>query len=38
MIGLVANSLTTTPLEMVITGGQKKLNEDLIRMSDILGI
>ncbi|HIJ94741.1 MAG TPA: 6-phosphofructokinase [Desulfuromonadales bacterium] len=38
MVGLVANSLNSTLLEMVINGGQKKLNEDLIRMSDILGI
>lgn len=38
MVGLSANSLTTTLLEMVATGGQKKLNEDLLRMADILGI
>ncbi|MDO9067377.1 MAG: 6-phosphofructokinase [Deltaproteobacteria bacterium] len=38
MVGLSANSLTTTLLEMVINGGQKKLNKDLMHMSDILGI
>jgi 6-phosphofructokinase 1 len=38
MIGLSANSLTTTLLEMVVNGGQKKLSEDLVRMADILGI
>jgi 6-phosphofructokinase 1 len=38
MIGLSANSLTTTLLEMVVKGGQKKLNEDLVRMADVLGI
>ena len=38
MVGLSANSLTTTLLEMVVKGGQKKLNEDLLRMADILGI
>jgi len=38
MVGLSAASLTTTLLELVATGGQKKLNEDLLRMADILGI
>ncbi len=38
MVGLSANMLTTTLLEMVIKGGQKQLNEDLVRMADILGI
>ena len=38
MIGTSASSLTTTLLEMVVSGGQKKLNEDLLRMADILGI
>jgi 6-phosphofructokinase 1 len=38
MIGLSANMLNSTLLEMVIKGGQKQLNEDLVRMADILGI
>ncbi len=38
MVGTSASSLTTTLLEMVVNGGQKKLNEDLLRMADILGI
>ena len=38
MVGLAASSLTTTLLEMVSTGGQKKLNQELLRMADILGI
>jgi 6-phosphofructokinase 1 len=38
MVGLSASSVTTTPLEMVASGGPKKLNEDLLRMADILGI
>lgn len=38
MVGLSASSLTTTLLEMVSNGGQKKLNQDLLRMADILGI
>lgn len=38
MIGLSANMLSTTLLEMVVKGGQKKINEDLVRMADILGI
>jgi 6-phosphofructokinase 1 len=38
MIGLSASSLTTTLLEMVAKGGQKKLDQDLLRMADILGI
>ena len=38
MLGLSANSLTTTLLEMVVKGGQKKLNHDLVHMADILGM
>ena len=38
MVGLSANSLTTTLLEMVVNGGQKKLNNEFLRMSEILGI
>ncbi len=38
MVGLAASSLTSTLLEMVVNGGQKKLSEDLTRMADILGI
>ena len=38
MVGLSANSLTTTLLEMVVNGGQKKLNNEFLRMSQILGI
>ncbi len=38
MVGLAANSLNTTLLEMVVNGGQKKLNNDLLQMADILGI
>ena len=38
MVGLATNSLNMTLLEMVVNGGQKKLNEDLLRMADILGI
>jgi 6-phosphofructokinase 1 len=38
MVGLSANSLTTTLLEMVVNGGQKKLNNEFLRMSSILGI
>ena len=38
MIGLSANSLTTTPLERVVNGGQKILNNDLQHMAEILGI
>jgi len=38
MIGESAASLTTTLLEMVAKGGPKKLNEDLLRIADILGI
>ncbi|CAH2031561.1 6-phosphofructokinase [Trichlorobacter ammonificans] len=38
MVGLAANALTTTLLEMVVNGGQKKLNADLLQMADILGI
>lgn len=38
MLGLSINSLTTTLLEMVVKGGQKKLNNELVHMADILGI
>ncbi|HPX62083.1 MAG TPA: 6-phosphofructokinase [Deltaproteobacteria bacterium] len=38
MIGLSANMLSTTLLEMVAKGGQKQLNEDMVRMADILVI
>ncbi|GFE61410.1 6-phosphofructokinase [Geobacter sp. AOG2] len=38
MLGLSTNSLTTTLLEMVVKGGQKKLNNELVHMADILGI
>jgi 6-phosphofructokinase 1 len=38
MLGLSANSLTTTLLEMVVKGGQKKLNHELVHMADILGM
>jgi 6-phosphofructokinase 1 len=38
MVGLSANSLTTTLLEMVSHGGQKKLNNELLNMAYILGI
>lgn len=38
MVGLATNALNMTLLEMVVNGGQKKLNEDLLRMADILGI
>lgn len=38
MVGSSASCLTATLLEMVATGGQKKLSEDLLRMADILGI
>lgn len=38
MVGLSANALTSTLLEMVINGGQKKLNQDLMQMADILAI
>jgi len=38
MLGLSANSLTTTLLEMVVKGGQKKLNHDVVHMADILGM
>jgi 6-phosphofructokinase 1 len=38
MVGISSSSLTTTLLEMVANGGQKKLNEDLLRMAYILGI
>jgi len=32
MVGLAANSLNTTLLEMVVNGGQKKLNNDLLQL------
>jgi 6-phosphofructokinase 1 len=38
MIGLSANSLITTPLDLVVNEGQKKLNDDLEHMAEILGI
>ena len=38
MLGLSANSLTTTLLPMVVKGGQKKLNHDLMHMAEILGM
>jgi 6-phosphofructokinase 1 len=38
MLGLSANSLTTTLLGMVVKGGQKKLNHDLVHLADILGM
>ncbi|NVN89356.1 MAG: 6-phosphofructokinase [Desulfuromonadales bacterium] len=38
MVGMSASNLTTTLLEMVSTGGQKKVNDELLRMADILGI
>ena len=38
MIGLSANMLNTTLLEMVAKGGQKPINDDLIHMAEILGI
>jgi 6-phosphofructokinase 1 len=38
MVGISTSCMTTTLLEMVASGGQKKLNEDLLRMADILGI
>jgi 6-phosphofructokinase 1 len=38
MVGTSASNLTSTLLEMVSTGGQKKLSDELLRMADILGI
>lgn len=38
MVGSSSSHLTTTLLEMVSTGGQKKLSEELLRMADILEI
>lgn len=38
MVGLSASSLTTTLLEMVLSGGQKRLNQELTRLGDILAI
>ena len=38
MIGTCTSQLTTTLLQMVASGGQKKLNEELLRMADILEI
>lgn len=37
MVGLSANMLNTTLLEMVAKGGQKQINGDLIHMAEILG-
>lgn len=38
MVGLAANALISTLLEMVVNGGQKRLNQDLMQMADILVI
>ena len=38
MVGLSTNTVTTTLLEMVVNGGQKKLSDEIIKMADILGI
>lgn len=38
MVGTSATALTTTLLEMVATGGQKKPSQELIHLADILGI
>jgi 6-phosphofructokinase 1 len=38
MVGLAANALTATLLEMVIHGARKRLSNDLTQMADILGI
>lgn len=38
MIGLSTSNLTTTLLEMVASGGQKKLSDEFLCMADILGI
>jgi 6-phosphofructokinase 1 len=38
MLGLSTTTLTTTPLEMVVKGGQKKLNDELVHMAGILGM
>lgn len=38
MLGLAANALTATLLEVTLKGGQKRLNQDLLQMADILGI
>jgi 6-phosphofructokinase 1 len=38
MLGLSTTTLTTTLLEMVVKGGQKKLNNELVHMAGILGI
>ncbi len=38
MVGLSAASITFTTLETVASGGQKKLDHELIRLGEILGI
>ena len=38
MVGTSSSNLTTTLLEMVSSGGQKKVSDELLRMADILGI
>jgi 6-phosphofructokinase 1 len=38
MLGLSTTALTTTLLSMVVKGGQKKLNNELVHMADILGM
>jgi len=38
MLGLSTTALTTTLLEMVVKGGQKKLNDELVHMAGILGM
>lgn len=38
MVGMASSNLTTTLLEMVSTGGQKKVSDELLCMADILGI
>lgn len=38
MVGLSCNNLITTPLETVISSGQKRLSDDLAQMASILGI
>jgi hypothetical protein len=38
MVGTSATALTTTLLEMVSTGGQKRLSQELLHLADILGI
>lgn len=38
MIGINSSILTTTLLEMVSSGGQKKINKELLDMGEVLGI